>query len=53
MKVYKLLYKVGYRHSPMWKYNRFIVKADTLIEAKRKLKKSHPKATKFTFVEVL
>ena len=44
-KPYMLLYKVAYRNNPMWKYERYDVKATSLKEAKTKIKKSHPKAT--------
>ena len=52
-KTYKLLYKIAYRHSKMWKYDRFVVKADSLSEAKTKIRKSHPKATTLRYVERL
>jgi len=53
MKTYNLLYKVGYKHSNLWTYSKFTIEADSLVSAKRKARKSHPKATKFEFVEVI
>jgi len=54
-KTYHLQYKVGYKHggayhSPMWKYQVFKVKARSLKEAKAKVKRSHPKATKLEYL---
>ena len=48
-KIYRLLYKVGYRHSDLWKYERFDVRAGSLEQAKAKVRRSHPKATKLEF----
>ena len=53
MAVYHLLYKVGYKGSEVWKYERYKIKASSLAEAKAKARKSHPKATKFTFDHVI
>ena len=56
-KKYNLLYKVGYNPKgyakPMYKYERYSITASSLTEAKRLLKKRHPKATKFQYVEQL
>ena len=52
-RTYKLHYKIAYRHNKMWKYEVFKVKANNLNEAKAKVRKSHPKATKLEFVQVL
>jgi hypothetical protein len=53
LKNYLLLYKVSYKHNPMWSYKRFSVKATNIAEAKAIVRKNHPKATMLSFVEVL
>ena len=58
MKTFKLQYKVAYKHggtyrSPMYKYEVYTVRADTLAGAKAKVKKSHPKATTLQYLRTL
>ena len=52
-RTYHLLYKIGYRNNPMWKCDRFKVKASSLKAAKAKVRRTHPKATKLEFQSVI